>query len=82
MELHKGICLYLHLAFVYSDIFLRQSLMVAPVTVAPVPPRRMRQKKGPKRLKKRVEGHTQPASKEDLDKEMDEYRAEAEAILS
>jgi THO complex subunit 4 len=56
--------------------------MVAPVTVAPVPPRRMRQKKGPKRLKKRVEGHTQPASKEDLDKEMDEYRAEAEAILS
>ncbi len=57
--------------------------MVAPVTVAPVPPRRIRQKKGPKRLKKRVEGYTQqPASKEDLDKEMDEYRAEAEAILS
>lgn len=58
--------------------------MVAPVTVAPVPPRRIRQKKGPKRLKKLVaqsNQQRQSASKEDLDKEMDEYRAEAEAIL-
>ncbi|KAF8330105.1 hypothetical protein F5887DRAFT_1002106 [Amanita rubescens] len=68
-----------------AQTYLPQSLTVAPVTVAPVPPRRIRQKKGPKRLKKRVEEHTQSrqsASKEDLDKEMDEYRAEAEAILS
>ena len=66
------------------SMLLRQ-IVVAPVTVAPVPPRRMRQKKGPKRLKKRLAAHAHapratPASKEDLDKEMDEYRAEAEAL--
>lgn len=62
------------------SISLRQIV----TTVAPVPPRRMRQKKGPKRLKKRLAGYPNarptPASKEDLDKEMDEYRAEAEAL--
>jgi THO complex subunit 4 len=38
----------------------------------PIPPRRLRQKKGPKRLKKREQ-----KTVADLDKEMDEYRASA-----
>ena len=42
------------------------------VLAAPVPPRKIRQKKGPKRLKKRV-----PVTVDDLDKEMDDYRASA-----
>ena len=46
---------------------------VRPVAVKPpaVPPRRLVRRKGPKRLKKRV------VTIEDLDKEMDEYRAAA-----
>lgn len=39
---------------------------------APIPPRRLRVKKGPKRLKKR-----EPVTIADLDKEMDEYRSAA-----
>lgn len=66
-----------------TSVSLRQ-IMAAPVAVAPAPPRRVRQKKGPKRLKKRLAGYANarpaPTSKEDLDKEMDEYRAEAEAL--
>jgi hypothetical protein len=46
------------------------------VKVAPVPPRRIRQKKGPKRLKKR----TAPLSVDDLDREMEEYRAAAPEV--
>ncbi|KAF8155531.1 hypothetical protein B0H34DRAFT_713663 [Crassisporium funariophilum] len=42
------------------------------VKTAPLPPRRFRQKKGPKRLKKR-----DPATVADLDKEMEDYRAAA-----
>ncbi|PPQ67210.1 hypothetical protein CVT26_007283 [Gymnopilus dilepis] len=38
----------------------------------PIPPRRMKQKKGPKRLKKRM-----PVTVADLDREMDDYRASA-----
>ena len=41
------------------------------VKVAPVPPRRFRQKKGPHRLKKRS------PTVDDLDREMEEYRAAA-----
>ena len=41
------------------------------VKAAPVPPRRIRQKKGPRRLKKRS------TTVDDLDREMEEYRAAA-----
>ncbi|KAF9552888.1 hypothetical protein CPC08DRAFT_714211 [Agrocybe pediades] len=45
----------------------------APVaSAAPLPPRRIKTKKGPKRLKKR-----QPVTVDDLDKEMEDYRAAA-----
>ena len=44
---------------------------VAAVKAAPVPPRRIRQKKGPQRLKKRS------PTVDDLDREMEEYRAAA-----
>jgi THO complex subunit 4 len=46
---------------------------VKPVAVKPpaVPPRRVVRRKGPKRLKKRI------VTVEDLDKEMDDYRAAA-----
>ncbi|KAJ7892809.1 hypothetical protein B0H14DRAFT_3427737 [Mycena olivaceomarginata] len=42
---------------------------------APIPPRRYRTKKGPKRLKK----HWQARSKEQLDRDMEDYRASADA---
>ncbi|KAK2462996.1 hypothetical protein APHAL10511_004983 [Amanita phalloides] len=63
-----------------------QPLRIAPVVVAPLPPRRIRQKKGPKRLKKRLAGYTahqphRPASKEDLDKEMDDCVATSSCYL-
>ncbi|EDR08263.1 uncharacterized protein LACBIDRAFT_297749 [Laccaria bicolor S238N-H82] len=45
---------------------------IAPVVAAAVPPRRIRQKKGPKRLKKRA-----PMTVDDLDKDMEDYRASA-----
>jgi hypothetical protein len=45
---------------------------IAPVVAAAVPPRRIRQKKGPKRLKKRA-----PLTVDDLDKDMEDYRASA-----
>ena len=38
---------------------------------APVPPRRIRQKKGPRRLRKRA------TTADDLDREIEEYRAAA-----
>ncbi|KAF5311093.1 hypothetical protein D9619_008160 [Psilocybe cf. subviscida] len=49
--------------------------LVAPlvaVAVKPIPPRKPKIKKGPKRLKKRA-----PATVEDLDAEMEDYRAKA-----
>lgn len=45
----------------------------APVSV-PIPPRRLRQKKGPKRIKKQM----MAKSAEQLDQEMEDYRAEAD----
>jgi THO complex subunit 4 len=51
-----------------SDLFRPRIVVKA----AAVPPRRIRQKKGPKRLKKRA-----PLTIDDLDKEMEEYRAAA-----
>jgi THO complex subunit 4 len=42
------------------------------VKAAPIPPRRIRQKKGPKRLKKK-----EPVTIDDLDREMEDYRAAA-----
>ncbi|KIK06397.1 hypothetical protein K443DRAFT_3172 [Laccaria amethystina LaAM-08-1] len=45
---------------------------IAPVVAAAVPPRRIRQKKGPKRLKKRA-----PLTVDGLDKDMEDYRASA-----
>ena len=47
------------------------------VKVAPVPPRKFRQKKGPKRLKKRTATTTTALTTDDLDREMEEYRAAA-----
>ena len=44
------------------------------VKAAPVPPRKIRQKKGPKRLKKKTQI---PLTIDDLDREMEEYRAAA-----
>lgn len=44
------------------------------VKAAPVPPKRIRQKKGPKRLKKRS------ATVDDLDRDMEEYRAAAPEV--
>lgn len=49
----------------------------APAKPAPIPPRRFRQKKGPKRLKKR-----EPVTVADLDKEMEDYRASAPEYLA
>ncbi len=49
---------------------LPQSVTPAVIKPAAIPPRRIRQKKGPKRLKKRK-------TAEDLDREMDDYRAAA-----
>jgi len=51
-----------------------QKAAPAPAQLAPIPipPRRFRQKKGPKRLKKRA-----PATVADLDQEMEDYRAAA-----
>jgi len=49
------------------------ALKAAPAaSAAPLPPRRVKQKKGPKRLNKR-----QPVTVDDLDKEMEDYRASA-----
>jgi len=44
----------------------------AEVRAAPIPPRKIRQKKGPKRLKKKA-----PVTIDDLDREMEAYRAAA-----
>ncbi|GLB44018.1 putative RNA recognition motif containing protein [Lyophyllum shimeji] len=43
----------------------------------PVPPRRVRQKKGPKRIKKR---QAAAVTKDQLDKEMEDYRAAADML--
>ncbi|KIL55382.1 hypothetical protein M378DRAFT_90962 [Amanita muscaria Koide BX008] len=74
---------------ILARIQCQRPLRIAPVTLtASVPPRRVRQKKGPKRLKKRGMGsgvqqqHLRPASKEQLDKEMDAYRAEVDVLSS
>ncbi|KIM47157.1 hypothetical protein M413DRAFT_270472 [Hebeloma cylindrosporum] len=48
----------------------------APAKPVPIPPRRFRQKKGPKRLKKK-----EPVTVADLDKEMEDYRASAPEYL-
>jgi hypothetical protein len=45
---------------------------VVAVAAKPIPPRKQKIKKGPKRLKKRA-----PATVEDLDAEMEDYRAKA-----
>ncbi|PPQ89238.1 hypothetical protein CVT25_001317 [Psilocybe cyanescens] len=45
---------------------------VAATKPIPIPPRKLKTKKGPKRLKKRA-----PATVDDLDKEMEDYRAAA-----
>ncbi|KAG5642085.1 hypothetical protein DXG03_003638 [Asterophora parasitica] len=51
------------------------TLTIIPTAVVPVPPRRVRQKKGPKRIKKLQ----RPAATIDqLDKEIDDYRAAAD----
>ena len=50
---------------------MAQRVKPANVKSPALPPRRLVRRKGPKRLKKRV------ATVEDLDKEMDEYRAAA-----
>lgn len=70
--------LKLHLRLIFFPIF-SQPLNVTPavrpsVTVQPIPPRRMRVKKGAKRLKKIV---NKPKTKEQLDNEMEDYRAAA-----
>ncbi|KAF8191803.1 hypothetical protein BJ912DRAFT_1021980 [Pholiota molesta] len=53
-------------------------LPTAAVKEAPIPPRRFKAKKGPKRLKKRQRAVTTVA---DLDKEMEDYRASAPDYL-
>ncbi|PFH48020.1 hypothetical protein AMATHDRAFT_66366 [Amanita thiersii Skay4041] len=72
----------------------RNAAATVVVASSVVPPRRQRQKKGPKRVKKRVADLAMssssssarqryvvaPASKEQLDKEMDDYRAEADEM--
>jgi len=47
---------------------------------APIPPRRYRQKKGPRRLNKKHPVHVpaRPTTKEQLDREMEDYRASAD----
>ena len=49
--------------------------LALPALPAPVPPRRIRQKKGPRRIKKQV-----AKSREQLDKEMEDYRAAADTF--
>lgn len=50
---------------------------VPPDTKVPIPPRRVRSKKGPKRIQKQL-----AKSRDQLDKEMEDYRAAADAMVA